>query len=125
MSKDTKWASYYDMKEVSDKTIDDTLAQCYRYVHDACNLEFEFSSSTSGMYSKWVMGISPMCTVRDIRVRPPKASGNCMEEAWKSLGIEMRKFCDAQGYEPARENVEVPLGTLPDTLALDDRGVSL
>ncbi len=91
---DVKWANYQDMRDLKDDTIQSTLEQCYRYCWDAVNLEFEYSSSTSGMYPKWHVRISMNCTVKDLRLRPPSGIGGSMDEAWIDLRDKMKVFCD-------------------------------
>lgn len=98
----TKWASPYDLcKPVESEVIEQALDQCNRYVYDATNFIIEYSSSTSGMYGKWYVEISPNTTVKDIRLfsHTPKGVGSDLTEAFQDFTKKMKEFCDNHKFE--------------------------
>lgn len=92
-----KFASYYDLPEVKKEVIDETLEACYLICYDAVNLQFELSSSTSGMYAKWRVNISPMCTVYINKIKDrglPSGTGSDLNEALLNLAKACRDTHD-------------------------------
>ena len=98
-----EFASYYDLPEVTKEVIDETLEACSLICYDAVNLQFELSSSTSGMYAKWVVRISPSCTVYLNKLGPrglPQGRGSSLNKAL----LDLAKNCKEthERYEKER-----------------------
>lgn len=107
-----RWASYYDLLEVDQKVLDKTLEAAGIYCFDAVNLTFEYSSSTSGMYPKWYVGISMNCTINDLRVRAPMGVGGHINEALEDLTKKLYKL--ANEHESLRAAAKMKGITLPE-----------
>lgn len=96
---DKKWASISDLAPVvKEETIVKALEASWCYVFDATNWEIKLSSSTSGMYGSWYVGICPTTTVRDLRKTPPRGTGGSLEEAFINFTERMEQFNKENGF---------------------------
>ena len=86
-----KWASYGDILEGPKALIDALIDEARHYCFDAVNLQFELSSSTSGMYPKWYIKISMSCTVY-IGKPQPVGIGNSFSAACADFILKGRKL---------------------------------
>lgn len=111
MQDEFKFASYYDLPNVTKEVIDQTLEACYLICYDAVNLQFELRSSTSGMNPKWHVSISPMCTVylNKMRRGMPSGTGKDLNEAL----LDLAKSCKETHEQYEKERSENRENTTP------------
>lgn len=89
-----RWASYDDLLEIDKETLSKAISAAGIYCYDAVNLEFEYSSSTSGMYPSWFVKISMGCTVNDVRLRSPQGCGGHINDALVDFTTKMFAFAE-------------------------------
>jgi hypothetical protein len=98
--KEIKWASLMNLSNsIPEDLIEEALEQSWRFAYDSTDWNINLSSSTSGMYGKWIISISPTTTVKDVRKTPPIGVGGDLIEAFKDFTIKMKEWCDKEGFK--------------------------